>query len=268
MSPPAVLVDGLSIGWGGRAVLENVDLRLDEGSIAALIGTNGSGKTTLLSTLGGLIPPISGACSVLGGAPGSQPTRVAYLRQFHARDFILPLRARDIVAMGRYPRAGLFRRLRKADRRAIDGAIERMGIGDLASRALGELSGGQRQRVYLAQTLAWEADVILLDEPSAGLDPSGRGLLARAIREELDRGVTVITATHDVGEALRADWVMVLASRVVSSGPPKQALKRESLMEAFGLGVLASPEGDMVALDPGHGHGEHDAPARGDLHSH
>lgn len=261
MSLPAVVVEDLSIGFGDHVVLDGVDLRLEEGRIAALVGTNGSGKTTLLSTLAGLLPPISGVCSVLGGAPGTHPARVAYLRQFHARDFTLPLRARDVVAMGRYPRAGLFRRLNRDDRRAIDEAIERMGVGPLASTALGEMSGGQRQRVYLAQTLAWQADVILLDEPSAGLDPQAKGLLARVVREEAARGAAVVTATHDVGEALRADHAMVLAARVVSSGPPREALKRESLLEAFGLGVLELPDGETVALDPSHGHGEHDAHA-------
>lgn len=261
MSLPAVVIEDLAIGYGETPVLEGVDLRLDAGRVAALVGTNGSGKTTLLSTLAGLIRPISGVCAVLGASPGSQPTRVAYLRQLHARDFVLPLRARDVVAMGRYSRAGLMRRLRRADREAIDRAIGRMGIEDLSDAALGELSGGQRQRVYLAQALAWEADLILLDEPAAGLDPQGRGLLARAVREEAERGAAVVTATHDVGEALRADWAMVLAGRVVSSGPPKEALKRESLLEAFGLGVLDLPDGDTIALDPGHGHGEHDAHA-------
>ena len=259
MSPPPVLAEGLAVGFDGHAVLSGVDLRLERGTVLALVGTNGSGKTTLLSTLAGLLAPVGGLVSVLGGAPGSVPTRVAYLRQLHARDFVLPMRARDVVAMGRYARLGRLRRAGAGDRDAVDGALTRMGLTDLAEAPLGELSGGQRQRVYLAQALAWEADLVLLDEPAAALDPSARALLARAVVEETDRGAAVVLATHDVGEALRADQAMVLAGRVVSAGPSRQALSRDALLAAFGLGVLEGPDGHLVAVDPGHGHDhEHD----------
>jgi ABC-type Mn2+/Zn2+ transport system ATPase subunit len=247
---------GLAVGYGGVAVVDGIDLVIDEGSLVALVGTNGSGKSTLLRTLVGLLPPVGGSVRVLGAEPGARPQRVAYLSQFHAAGSVLPLRARAVVRMGRFAEHGLVGRMTSRDDALVDEALERMDIAALADRAVRDLSGGQRQRTYLAQVLARRADLLVLDEPTAGLDLAGQELYEQAVREERARGATVVVATHDIGEAARADHVVLLAGRVVASGSPGDVLGAERLLETFGIALRGLGEG-LVLTEQAHGH-EHD----------
>lgn len=232
---PAVDLVEVHVGYGDHCVVEDISLQLPPGGLLCLIGTNGSGKSTLLKTLAGLLPPLDGEVRVLGGAPGREPARVSYLSQHPASSFTLPLRAADVVAMGRFAHLGLLRRTRSSDRRACDEAIERMGVAAFADRPLAELSGGQRQRTHLAQALARQADLLLLDEPTAGLDPPGRDTFDRAIAAERARGCAVVMSTHDLADAEHADVVLLLAGRIVAVGPPDHVLTDEHLRESFGF---------------------------------
>jgi ABC-type Mn2+/Zn2+ transport system ATPase subunit len=254
VSAPVVRAKGLTVGYGGRPVVAGIELDLGEGSLTALVGTNGSGKSTLVRTVAGLLAPVAGTLSVLGGRPGSQPARVAYLPQAHPQGFVLPLRARDVVAMGRFAHRGLLGRIRASDRAAVAEGMERMGIAHLADAPLATLSGGQRQRVHLAQALAWRADLLILDEPTGGLDVAGADLLGTAIARERERGAAVMVCTHDIRDALRADHALLLAGRVVAAGPPDRALTREALLETFGLVVAELPGGTELTMDPSHRH--------------
>jgi ABC-type Mn2+/Zn2+ transport system ATPase subunit len=139
-----------------------------------------------------------------------------------------------------------------------------MGVADLAEDALGNLSGGQRQRVHLARTLAWRADLLILDEPTAGLDLAGRELLASALVEERRRGAAVVVCTHDVADALGAEAALLLARRVVGYGPPSEVLIREAVMETFGLVLAELPGGSELVMDPVHRHDHEDDGARDD----
>jgi len=250
---PAVSASRLAVGYSGRAVLDGVDLTIEPGRLVALVGTNGSGKSTLLKTLVGLLAPISGELSVLGAEPGQAPARVAYVSQFHPNAFVLPLRARDVVRMGRFADHGLLGRLGPADDALVDGALERLAITDLAKRPLRDLSGGQQQRTYLAQALARQADLLVLDEPTAGIDARGQEVYQQAVRDEMARGASVVVATHDIGEAARADLVLLLAGRVVAAGPPEQVLTTEHLLETFGVSIREL-EGTLVVTEEPHGH--------------
>lgn len=225
----------LSVGYLSRPVLEDVSVDLGAGGLLCLIGTNGSGKSTILKTLAGLLAPVAGSVEVLGAPPGRQPARVVYLAQRPASSFMLPIRAADVVAMGRFAHLGLLRRQRGVDRRAVDEAIERMGVDAFRDIPMMELSGGQQQRTHLAQALARRADVLLLDEPTAGLDPQGRDVFARAVATERARGCAVVMATHDLDDADDADFVMLLAGRIVAAGPPASVLTDENLRASFGF---------------------------------
>ena len=159
--------------------------------------STGLGKTTLLKTIVGLLPPIKGDINVLGNPPGKNPKQLAYLSQFHESGFILPLRVKDVVQMGRYTDKGLFGRMTELDEEIISTSIKRMGIEDLRDTPLRLLSGGQQQRAYMAQVLARQADLIVLDEPTSSLDASGRELFSQ------DHGRRAHTRCHGGGSHTR-----------------------------------------------------------------
>ena len=227
--------ESLAVGYGRHTIVDGIDLRLGKGDLVVLIGTNGSGKSTLLKTLAGLLPALGGKLSVLGGAPGANPKRAAYLPQHPVSSHTLPLRARDVVAMGRYAHLGLFKRASSTDREIVERTMRRTGASGFADKPLREMSGGQQQRTHLAQVLAREAEVLLLDEPTAGIDLNGKAAVADIIAAERARGVTVVLATHDLNDATSATSVMLLAQRVVAFGPPTQALRDDNVRECFGF---------------------------------
>ena len=251
---PCVLARRLSIGYDSEVIVPDVDFEVVRGQAIGLIGTNGSGKSTLLRTIVGLLPSIKGNLSVFGMPPGSNTRRIAYLGQFHNSGFILPLRAWDVVRMGRFPQHGLLGRMGNEDDNIIFRAMRTMGIEHLANTPLRFLSGGQQQRTYLAQVLAHQADLLVLDEPTAGLDAAGRDLYLQAVNEEICRGASVILATHDIQEeANLCNQVMLLARRVVALGPPQEVMTPEVLLETFGV-VVTGENGRLRVLETKHGH--------------
>ena len=235
MNTTTISADHLCVGYGKHPVVEGVILDMHPGELLVLIGTNGSGKSTLLKTLAGLIHPVHGDLHVLGQHAGQLPTRVAYLPQHPVSSHTLPLQVRDVVTMGRFAHLGLFKRTSSSDRTIVSSAMQRTGIDEQASKPIRDLSGGQQQRTHLAQVLAREAEILLLDEPTAGLDINGRKLVAELIAAERARGVTVVMATHELADAEHATSVLLLAQRVVSMGPPQEALRDEYLRECFGF---------------------------------
>ena len=235
MSTITISADHLCVGYGKRPVVEGVTLDMQPGELLVLVGTNGSGKSTLLKTLAGLIHPVHGELHVLGKHAGQLPTRVAYLPQHPVSSHTLPLQVRDMVAMGRYAHLGLVKHTSAQDRAIVEESMARVGIEAQAALPIRDLSGGQQQRTHLAQVLARQAEVLLLDEPTAGLDINGRKLVANLVSAERARGVTVVMATHELSDAEHATSVMLLAQRVVSMGPPDVALRDEFLRECFGF---------------------------------
>jgi len=235
MNTTTISADHLCVGYGKHPVVEGVMLDMHPGELLVLIGTNGSGKSTLLKTLAGLIHPVHGDLHVLGQHAGQLPTRVAYLPQHPVSSHTLPLQVRDVVTMGRFAHLGLFKRTSSSDRAIVSSAMQRTGIDAQANKPIRDLSGGQQQRTHLAQVLAREAEILLLDEPTAGLDINGRKLVAELIAAERARGVTVVMATHELADAEHATSVLLLAQRVVSMGPPQEALRDEYLRECFGF---------------------------------
>lgn len=259
----AVECNHLAVGYAGHPVVQHIDLRVEAGQWLAVIGTNGSGKSTLLKTLAGLLDPIAGTAQVGGTGPGRPPV-VSYLSQSHEQGFLLPMRSRDVVCMGRWPARGLLGRLRRDDQAMVDQAMEAMGVTDLADEPLGRLSGGQCQRVHLAQAICRRADLLLLDEPTSGLDAASRERYLAVMDSERARGTVIATATHDVREAQRADLVLVVAGRVVACGPPAEVLTAPVLAEAFGV-VITDATGPVV-IDPHHGHDHHHGPGSPHVH--
>jgi manganese transport system ATP-binding protein len=217
--------------------------------VTALIGPNGSGKSTLLNAIAGLLSPRSGRLDV---PARSRRGGVAYVLQATHPNEQLPLTVREAVTMGRYATAGPLRRLRPADRAAVDRAMEAVSITDIAHRQLHQLSGGQRQRAFVAQGLAQEADLLLLDEPVTGLDIVSRQLILDVIAGERAAGRTVIESTHDMGDAATADHLLLLAGRVVATGPPADVLTDVNLAEAYGGHLLRFGSSTLILDDHPH----------------
>lgn len=226
------------LSYGSYTALAASSFEIPTGSVTAVIGPNGSGKTTVLHALAGLVRPESGTVEVLGQSPLKSRPRVSYVLQTVAMPTGTPITVREIVAMARYANLGLWRRSTPADRAKVDWAINELDVSDLRSRHLGELSGGQRQRVYMAQGIAQDHDLLLLDEPLTGLDLVSARTIDRIIHAERNSGQTVVLTTHDLDEARAADHVLLVSGRVVASGPPEEVLTRSNLEVAYGLGAL------------------------------
>jgi manganese transport system ATP-binding protein len=246
MPPLVVEGAGVTVAYGARTALRDCDLALPGASVTALVGPNGSGKSTLLSAIAGLVPVTAGTLRVLGSRPGRNglSARIAYVLQSTPANESLPVTVREVVTMARFARRGLFGRLSTEDRQAVDQALDRLDIADLADRHLRELSGGQRQRVLVAQGLAQDADLLLLDEPVTGLDLASRDSILSVVEEVRAAGGAVIVATHDLGDAERADHVVLLSGRVIAAGAPADVVTAEHLRAAY--------RGRHVADDLGH----------------
>ena len=247
----AVRAEDLTVTFGSRVALDAVSFAVPLATTAAVIGPNGSGKSTLLRTIAGLLAPSSGSVAV---PARRSPGGIALVLQSTELDAGLPLSVREAVRMARYRRMGLVRRFGAADREAVDAAIERLELTALVGRQLGELSGGQRQRVLVAQGLAQEADLLLLDEPLTGLDLASRIRILSIIDEERSAGRTVLVSTHDLGDARRCDLVLVVSTRLVAFGPPAVALAAGPLREAYGARVVHLDEDTLLLDDPHHHH--------------
>ena len=248
-----ILARNLNIGYAKEIIVPDVTFDLGPGQAFALIGTNGSGKSTLLKTIVGLLPPMGGQLAIFGVTPGSNHRRIAYLGQFHASGFVLPIRAIDVVRMGRFPLLGLWKKMTREDDEIVRSVMGIMGIEQLADTPLRSLSGGQQQRTYLAQVLAHRADLLVLDEPTSGLDAGGRERYLSVIDDELHRGASIIMATHDIQEeAALCQQVMLLARKVVALGAPQKVLTSEALLETFG--IVVTGEKHLHVLETIHGH--------------
>ncbi|MFD7971986.1 zinc ABC transporter ATP-binding protein AztA [Streptomyces clavifer] len=212
-------LEGVSAGYANRAVLEQLTLHIPAFTTTAVVGPNGSGKSTLLGVIAGVIR------ATAGEVEHRTAGRVAFVTQRSKAADVLPLTVRDAVAMGRWGRRGLWRRLSRRDWEVVETSMGRLGIASLAHRQLGELSGGQRQRALIAQGLAQEADLLLLDEPTTGLDATAQRLIADVLAEVTEEGVTVVQATHDLGVAGSAGHLLLLQEgRLWGEGDPREVL--------------------------------------------
>ncbi|GAC67033.1 manganese ABC transporter ATP-binding protein [Gordonia soli NBRC 108243] len=237
---PAIRISDLSVRYGSVVALDGVDLELLPGRICGLIGMNGSGKSTLFKSIMGLVTPTSGSVSIHGLDPARARSRgiVSYVPQSEDVDWDFPISVREVAMTGRYGRQNFFRRIRSQDRAAVDSALERVGLTDLADRQIGKLSGGQRKRAFVARGIAQGADILLLDEPFAGVDKRSEATILALLRDLADQGTTVLISTHDLSALPDfADEAVLLMRRILVHGSADEALRPEQLALAFGLGA-------------------------------
>jgi manganese transport system ATP-binding protein len=250
MNDIAVQAKDLVLGYGSTVAMTASSFEITRGQVTAVIGPNGAGKSTVLNAIAGLATPMAGSIHVATSKPGTR--RIAYVLQTTRVNEVLPISVGEVVAMGRYASTGFYRLLTAEDKRKIGIAMERLGITDLASKHLQELSGGQRQRVFVAQGLAQDHDILLLDEPLTGIDLPTAQAIDKVIHDERSRGCAVVMTTHDLSEARVADHVLLLSGRVVASGPPDEVLTAKHLAEAYGESLLHLDESQVFLDDPAH----------------
>jgi manganese transport system ATP-binding protein len=248
-SQAAVRADAVTLGHGHHVAVTAATFHLPAGRSTVVVGPNGSGKSTVLHAVAGLLTPWSGTLTVT-----SSGADIAYVPQHLHADERLPIAVRDVVTMGRYARRGALGRLRGDDRAAVSTAMERLDVTPFARRQLAELSGGERQRVLVAQALAQEAQLLLLDEPLTGLDLPSQERIQAVVDEERAAGRTVVASTHSLAEAAMADHVLLLAGRVVAEGPPHDVLTEENLLQAYGTLVVSLEGGAVLVDDTPHHH--------------
>ncbi len=233
----AIDVQGVTVRYGETLALDNVDLQVEHGAVTGLIGMNGSGKSTLFRTIMGVMSPATGSVRIDGEAPQAarRSGAVAYVPQAEEVDWSFPVSVRDVVMMGRYGKQGFMRRASRADRLAVETALERVGLSDLAGRQIGRLSGGQKKRAFVARAIAQDARVLLLDEPFAGVDKPSEAMITRVLIELAAERRGVIVSTHDLaGLPGLARDVVLLRNRVLFHGDVAEGLEPRILARAFG----------------------------------
>jgi len=249
---PIIQLDHVTVTMQDLLVLDEVSLTVPQGSFLALLGPNGAGKTTLLRVVLGLVRPTAGTVRVFGKRPrelDGERKRIGYVPQLLSVDVNFPVRADEVVLMGRYGRIGLLHTPSLEDRAAAHQAMERVGIADLAGRPIARLSGGQRQRVFLARALANGPDLMLLDEPTTGVDPAAGESLYELLRELHQSGMTIIVVSHDVGVvASYVDGVACMNRRLVAHGRPEEVLGSEELAQMYGCDAMFFHHGRVPHL--------------------
>jgi zinc transport system ATP-binding protein len=225
---PLVEADHVSFSYGQGLVLDDVSLAVRRGEFVALVGPNGSGKSTLLKVLLGLLRPASGRVRIFGHVPDqfTERWRLGYVPQRPELTSEIPATVEEVVAAGRLPRRGWWRRMGPADREITRHAIDSVALGAARSRPVNELSGGQQQRTFIARAFASEPDLLVLDEPIAGIDRESQDRFRDSLTHlKAEHGAGVLLVSHELSAVARdLDRVIVLKQRVLFDGPPAELM--------------------------------------------
>ncbi|GAA3441352.1 ABC transporter ATP-binding protein [Planomonospora venezuelensis] len=246
--------EGVTLGYDDQAIVTNLDVRIPDGKVTAIVGANACGKSTVLRGLARLLKPRHGAVYLDGRAlTGMSTHEVAKTLGLLPQTPLAPdgITVADLVARGRYPHQGWFRRWTERDDDAVTRALEATGTADLVDRPLRQLSGGQRQRVWVAMALAQDTDLLLLDEPTTYLDINHQVELLRLLRKlNAESGKTIVVVLHDLNLACRfCDHVIAMAEgTIVAEGAPTAVITAELVEKVFGLSCVVVP--DPVAGTP------------------
>jgi ABC-type Mn2+/Zn2+ transport system ATPase subunit len=239
---PLVNITNVSSGYAGSPAIEDVSLKIWPGQFVAVVGPNGGGKTTLLRTVLGAVPLMRGRVTIRGEAVrGSALERVGYVPQLETIDWNFPITVEEVLLMGLFRKNHWLKRIKKDDLKKIDALLDRLNLAGLGKRHIRELSGGQQQAVFLGRALLGDPDLILLDEPTAGLDIRSRDDVIHFLHEINHQGVAIVITAHDLNwVAAHLPWVVCLNRRVVAEGRPQEVFTSAVLQETY--------RGDMVVF--------------------
>jgi zinc transport system ATP-binding protein len=225
---PLVEAEHVSFSYGTTPVLQDVSLKVDRGEFVALVGPNGSGKSTLLKVLLGLLRPTSGTVAIFGRPPErfDERWRLGYVPQRPELTSEIPATVDEVVTAGRLSRRGWWRRMTMDDRQTIRHAVDSVALEGLRSRPVNELSGGQQQRTFIARAFASEPDLLVLDEPIAGIDRESQARFRESLTHLVaEHGAGVLLVSHELSAVARdLDRVIVLKQRVLFDGPPSELM--------------------------------------------
>jgi ABC-type Mn2+/Zn2+ transport system ATPase subunit len=247
---PILSVANLRLQYLNRTALDDITFELKKGERLAVVGPNGAGKSTLFKIIAGLLQPTSGQVRVYGNEPGGHIC-IAYVPQRSQVDWNFPVTVKEVVMMGRVGKLGLFRWPRKRDWEIAQQALEVVRLENLASRQISELSGGQQQRMFIAQALAQEAELMLLDEPFTGLDITSMEEIFQILAQLQQKQVTLMIALHDLKLAAeRFDRVLLLNHQMLGVGKPEEIFETSRLLKAYGGQMrLLHTEDGILALE-------------------
>ena len=224
MSTPVIEIRDAAVELGGRPVLRGIDLSIETGEVVTVLGANGSGKSTLVRAMLGLVPTVRGEVRLFGTERSRfrDWRRVGFVPQRATAASGVPASVTEVVAAGRLSRRRPFLPMRRTDRSAVRSALEAVGLGDRAGDGVSTLSGGQQQRALIARALASEPDLLVLDEPTAGVDVQSQQAFADALKDLVRRGATIVLVAHELGPlADLVDRAVVMRDgRIVYDGPP------------------------------------------------
>jgi manganese/iron transport system ATP-binding protein len=235
---PSIVVENITVSYAnGVAAVRDASFKLGASTICALVGVNGSGKSTLFKTLMGFLTPTVGTVSIcdMPVKVALKKGLVAYVPQSEDVDWNFPVLVEDVVMMGRYGHMNFLRIPARADRAAVNEALERVGMSDFRKSQIGELSGGQKKRVFLARALAQGSEIILLDEPFTGVDVKTESAIIDLLRAMRDDGRLMFVSTHNLGSVPDfCDQVVLFNKTVLAYGPTATTFTEANLAEAFG----------------------------------
>ncbi len=232
---PLVELSQVSSGYGNSPAIREVSLKIWPGQFVAVVGPNGGGKTTLLRTILGTIRPLHGKVFLRGKELKQAPfEKIGYVPQLETIDWNFPITVEEVILMGLFRKNQWFHRIGKEDRAKLRDVMERLNLSDLGKRQIQELSGGQQQGVFLGRALLGEPELILLDEPTAGLDIRSRDEVIHFLHEINHQGVAIVITAHDLNwVAAHLPWVICLNRRAIAEGPPQQVFTSSILRETY-----------------------------------
>lgn len=231
---PAIEVRNLTVSYGPSPALLDVSLSIEPGQLVGVIGPNGSGKSTLIKAILGFVRPDFGEVKLFGQPVDQAKGRVAYVPQRGSVDWDFPVTVREVALMGRYGHVPWWRDLGRDDLAEADKALEMVRMKDFVHRQIGQLSGGQQQRVFMARALAQGADILLLDEPFAGVDAATERAILDVLRLSREAGRTLVVVHHDLATAAEYfDTLVLVKQRLFAVGPPSAVLQAELLSEVY-----------------------------------
>ncbi len=246
----AVSFEDVTANYGGPPVLHDLKLTIPAGRFVGVIGPSGSGKTTLLRAILGTVKPARGRVTV-GGRPvnGRLPSGIGYVPQLETVDWNFPVTVEETVVMGLWRTAPWVPWVRHRARERVREILGRLGIDGLRSRHIRELSGGQQQRVFLARALVSRPQILLLDEPTAGIDIRTRDEVIHLLHDINHDGVTILLTTHDLNAvAAHLPWIVCLNGTVVAEGPPEVAFSEEALRRTYGADMVVLRHQGMILV--------------------